>query len=102
MGQPIQVETTQLGDVVIFGTDRSITGQDGGVYGSREQANTSTRFPAQLAVRLFDADDAVNHVFVASNQIVVRRDTKWSESHIAAATEVVENFFLYYPEAVSG
>ncbi|HSF86764.1 MAG TPA: hypothetical protein VLG28_14065 [Acidimicrobiia bacterium] len=102
MGQPIQVETTTLGDVVIFDTDRSITGQDGAVYASRADAAALDRFPDQLAVRLFDADAAVNHVFVASNQVVVRRSSDWTEAAAAAASDVVANFFLYYPEVVGG
>ena len=102
MGQPIQVETTTLGDVVIFDTDRSITGQDGAAYASRADAEASDLCLDSLAVHLFDADGGVNHVFVASNQVVVRRNTDWTESEAAAAADVVANFFLYYPEAVSG
>jgi hypothetical protein len=101
MGQPIQVETTQVGDVVIFDTDRSITGQDGGVYGSHDEALSSDRFPAQLAARLFGADPGINHVFVASNQVVVRRQAEWTASQVDAAAGVVADFFLYYPDAVS-
>ncbi len=97
MGQPIQVEATQLGDVVIFDTDRSITGQDGAAYASRVEAADSDRFPARLAIELFDADGAIDHVFVASNQVVVRRSQAWTETTIDAAGQVVSDFFLYYP-----
>jgi hypothetical protein len=100
MGQPIQVEATQLGEVVIFDTDRSITGQDGAVFSSREEADRSDRFPARLAVRLFDADAGINHVFVASNQVVVRRKGAWGSDQIDAASRVVADFFLFYPDAV--
>ena len=102
MGQPIQVEATTLGDVVILDTDRSITGQDGAVYANRDDAAASDRFPAQLALRLFDADSRINHVFVASNQVVVRTDRDWTETSVNAVTDVVSDFFLYSPEAVSG
>ena len=102
MGQPIQVEATTLGDVVIFDTDRSITGQDGSAYASREDAAASDRFPAQLAQRIFDADSSVDHVFVASNQVVVRRSAGWTDAAVDDAADVVSRFFLYYPEAVAG
>lgn len=98
MGQPIQVEATQIDDVVMFDTDRSITGQDGGVYSSLDEARSSDRFPAQLAARLFEADERVNHVFVASNQVVVRRQGSWTQADVDAAASVVADFFLYYPE----
>ena len=88
-----------LGDVAIFDTDRSITGQDGGAYASREEASADEDFPAQLAVRLFDLDASINHVFVASNQVVVRRSTGWDDDAVAAATDVVSSFFRYYPDA---
>jgi hypothetical protein len=101
MGQPIQVEVTQIDDVLLFDTDRSITGQDGVVYASRDEALDSDRFPAQLAARIFSADSGVNHVFVASNQVVVRRTGGWDQSQTDAAAAVVADFFLYYPDAAN-
>ncbi len=99
MGQPIQVEATQLGDVVLFDTDRSITGQDGAVYASPDEAAATDEFPAQLAARLFASGTGVNHVFVASNQVVVRRKGQWTSDDIAAASRIVSDFFLFYPDA---
>ena len=72
MGQPIQVAATRLGDVALFDTDRSISGQDGMGFASIAEAEAASEFPAKLAARLFDADSAVDHVFAASNQVVVR------------------------------
>ncbi len=99
MGQPIQVEATQIDDVVLFDTDRSITGQDGTWFESQDAAEGSDRFPAQLAVRLFEADDAIDHVFVASNQVVVRRSAAWEAAQVEASGQIIADFFLYYPDA---
>lgn len=98
MGQPIQVEATQVDNVVMFDTDRSITGQDGVVFSSVDEARASDRFPAQLAARLFESDGSVDHVFVASNQVVVRRAGSWTQAGVDAAASVVADFFLFYPE----
>jgi hypothetical protein len=99
MGQPIQVDATRLGDVVLFDTDRSITGQDGAGYGSAAAAEASDTFPAKLATRVFGADGSVDHVFVASNQVVVRRAGGWSDDAMDAVSRVISEFFLYYPES---
>jgi hypothetical protein len=96
MGQPIKVDATRLDDVVLFDTDRSITGQDGAGFDRSEEAEAS--FPGRLAARLFAADPAANHVFVASNQVVVRRSGGWSDDDVDAASRVIADFFLYYPE----
>lgn len=98
MGQPIQVESSVIGDVAIFDTDRSITGQDGLSFASAEGANPEEGFPADLASRLFALDDAVNHVFLASNLVVVRRVGGWEDETVGSAAEVVSDFFLVYPE----
>lgn len=102
MGQPIKVEATQVSEVVIFDTDRSITGQDGSGFASLEEAAAVEIFPAQLAARLFQSDDTIDHVFVASNQVVVRRPSGWDTADVARASGVITDFFLFYPEAASG
>ena len=53
MGQSIVVEDHNVnGDVVMFATDRSITGQDGVSYRSIEAARESEIFPGTLAERI--------------------------------------------------
>ena len=99
MGQPIQVDATRLDDVALFDTDRSITGQDGAGFASAGEAEASDSFPAQLAARLFAADASVDHVFVASNQVVLRRSGGWSDGDVDTASQVISDFFLYYPES---
>lgn len=101
MGQPIQVDATRLDDVALFDTDRSITGQDGAGFGSAAEAEASHVFPGKLAARLFGADGSIDHVFVASNQVVARRSGGWSDDDVDAASRVISDFFLYYPESSS-
>ena len=99
MGQPIEVTFSTVEDVLLIAADRSLTGQDGVAYSSAAEAEADDRFPGELASRLFAADPAIDHVFVASNQIVVRRLGGWDD-HIAPVTGVVEDFFLHYRDAV--
>jgi len=102
MGQPIEVAATRFDDVVVFDTDRSISGQDGEDFGSREDADAGATFPAQLAQRLFAGVDGVDHVFVASNQVVMRRSGQWDQPEVDAAAQVISDFFLYYPDTATG
>jgi len=97
MGQSIVVEDTVVsGDVVMFATDRSITGQDGVAYRSIDAARESTIFPGTLAERIFEADGGVDHVFVASNQVVVRRTSGWEDDHVAEISQVISDLFRFY------
>ena len=100
MGQTIEVQAQQVDTVVIFDTDRSITGQDGSSYTSADlpDHDSAAPFPARLAARLFAGLDDVDHVFVASNQVVVKRDVGWTEDTIDTATEIISQFFRYYPD----
>lgn len=101
MGQTIKVlGTTLVGDVAIIDTDRSITGQDGSSYASA--ADSANDFPGHLATRLFERVDGVNHVFVASNQVVLGREGGWDDKSLATATEVVSDFFVFYDEEEAG
>ena len=97
MGQSIQVEAAHVGESVIFSTDRSITGQDGVSYSSADEASADARFPGLLASKLFEADDALTSIFVASNQVVAGRDGGWGDDGIAAASQLIADFFLFYP-----
>ena len=96
MGQSIQTTSTTIGDVLLLDGDRAITGQDGTVYPTADAAAADDRFPGRLAGSLFEADEAVNHVFVASNQIVIRRSGGWDDDSISAIRATVERFFVFY------
>ena len=96
MGQAIEVQAAEVGDVVIFTTDRSVTGQDGVSYPTVAAANEDATFPGLLASRLYDEDELVTNVFVASNLVVVGRGGGWDESAVAALSRVISGFFLFY------
>lgn len=100
MGQPISIAgTTVDGPMAAFHTDRGITGQDGVSFSSLEHATAADSFPGDLASRLFTADEAVDHVFVASNQVVVRRSGGWDDASLDAAAAIVTAFFVFYADA---
>ncbi len=97
MGQVINVtKITVIGDAAVFDSDRSISGQDGDGYDSAEQAADDSTFPAQLAEAIFGGDEAIGHVHVASNSVVVKRPGGWSDSDTAATAAVIREFFVFY------
>ncbi|NNF62977.1 MAG: hypothetical protein HKN07_01850 [Acidimicrobiia bacterium] len=97
MGQIINVTTQVLDDVALFDADRSITGQDGSAYANEGEAELDTTFPGRLAHRLFGVDSSIGHVFVASNQVVVRRSGGWPPAALKVASETISEFFVFYP-----
>jgi hypothetical protein len=99
MGQSITVGATPLDRVVVFSADRSLTGQDGAAFGSAEEAAAAAGFPAALATRLFTSDPAIDHVYVASSEVVVRRSGDWDPDSIRAAATIIEDLFRFYSEA---
>lgn len=100
MGQPIEITgTTTIDDVVLFHTDRSITGQDGVAFADRHDAEGHGGFPGRLAAAIAAADGAVDHVYIASNEVVVRRSGGWDDTATSAIGEVIRRFFLFYRSA---
>jgi hypothetical protein len=96
MGQRIVVEQpVVVGDVVIFETDRSLTSMAGAGFESQQAAEDASGFAADLARRMYAADEALTQVYVYSNTIVARRDGGWDDG-LDAASRIVEEFFLYY------
>jgi hypothetical protein len=98
VGQLIEVEVTRLGTVAMFDTDRSLSGQDGESYASEAEAAAGTTFPARLAERLLDHDDALVNVYVYSNTVSITRSTEWSEADADAIVDIVRNFLVHYEE----
>ena len=97
MGQTIEINKTDVIDhVLVIDTDRSLAGQDGEAFSGVETARLRVTFPAQLAVRLFEADPAVDHVFVMSNTVSVRRPTGWDDASVDVASRTVSEFFRFY------
>jgi hypothetical protein len=100
MGQQIEVlQRTVVDGVLLVTTDRSVTGQDGVGYSSQEAAAAGAGFGAALAAEILASDTAIDHVYVASNQVVVRRDGGWDDAAADAASVVVSEFFRYYPDS---
>ena len=97
MGQTIQIRDTDVvDDVLLVSTDRSFTGQDGESYGPGNPIGSDAIFPAQLAGRLFESDPSIDHVYVMSNVLSIRRKGGWDDPSVGAAREVVGSFFLFY------
>jgi hypothetical protein len=100
VGQRIKVDGTRVIDAsLLISTDRSLTGTDGEGYDSSEAAASGSTFPAKLAVELFESDDAIVRVYVSQNVVVVTRADGWPDEASESAQRVVEEFFLFYPEA---
>ena len=96
MGQSISVASKQINEVCIFTTDRVLTGQDGSGYGSADEAAAATGFGAQLASRLFDSDAAIDHVYVAASEVIVRRNEPWDTGSTAAAAQTITDLHRFY------
>ncbi len=97
MGQTIEIlNTTVLDEVLVVDTDRSLAGQDGEAFGGPPDEDALS-FPARLARRLFDADGGIDHVFVMSNAVSVRRRGGWDDDSVAATASLVAEFFRFYP-----
>ncbi len=98
MGQTIEVKSVVLGDVALFDTDRSVTGQDGHGFDSMAAARTEETTAARLAAALFAAEAGIDHVFVLSNQVTARRIGGWTEQTAGEAAEIIRDFFIFYEE----
>lgn len=98
MGQMIEVKSVVLGDVALFDTDRTLTGQDGHGFDSSAAAQAEATTAARLAAALFSSEGAINHVFVLSNQVTVRRTGEWSNESLGQAADVIRGFFIFYEE----
>lgn len=96
MGQSITVESKPQDGFCIFTTDRTLTGQDGARFSSVEDIGDATDFPATLAARLFAGDRAVDHVYIASNDVIVRRAGQWNPASIETASVTISELFRFY------
>jgi hypothetical protein len=94
MGQRIDVAAVLLGEVAIFDSDRSLTGQDGSGFSKGDELDDA--FPARLAGRVFEADPEADHVFVASSQVVVRRSGPWDEAAAERISSVIRELLVFY------
>ena len=97
MGQTIEVlDTTELGETLMISADRSWSGQDGEAFSAAPTERET--FPAELAARLFDSGLGIDHVYVMSNTVSMRRPGGWDADGIEAAAAVISGFFRFYGE----
>ena len=100
MGQRIEIDgTTVVDGTVVFTTNRSLTGTTGEGYESAEVAGDSGTFGGKVAAKLFEADTSLGRVYVDQNAVVVTKDGEWDAESVATVSHVIEDFFLFYPEA---
>ena len=98
MGQPMQVlNTTVVDAIAMFATDRGVTGQEGVSLARGDEAGEG--FPSALAGEIFATDDRIEHAFVVSNQVVVRRTDGWDEAALGEVADVISGFFVFYSGA---
>ena len=97
MGQTIEVlDQIELGETLLISSDRSWSGQDGEAFS--EAPTERQTFPAELAARLFDAGLGIDHVYVMSNTVSIRRPGGWESEATATAAAVISSFFRFYVE----
>ena len=97
MGQKIEItRSVTIGDVVVFDTDRTFSGQDGERYQSAGEAEAGTTYPAALAGRLFAVDAAVCSVYVTSNIVTIEREGGWDDGAVDQSGSIISDFFLFY------
>lgn len=98
MGLQIEVEHVRLGDVVIFDTDRSLSGQEGETFSDAETAGASDTFPARLAADLFAARPEIKSVYVYSNTVSVRGPGEWTSEQADLCGGVIRNCLVHYDQ----
>ena len=97
MGQTVEIlDADVVGDVLMLSTDRSFTGQDGEHYFPGDTIREDDIFPARLAGRLLESDPSIDHVYVMSNVLSIRRPGGWDDPAVTAARDVVSSFFRFY------
>lgn len=100
MGQRIEIDGARVvDDSVIVSTNRSLTGTDGEGYDAAADTEDVDTFGAKVAAELFASDNSLARVFVESNVVVLTRTGGWDDTAVASARTVIEDFFLFYPEA---
>jgi len=97
VGQTIEIlKTTAIDHMLVIETDRNLASQNGESYAGIDAAGRGTTFPAKLATRLFEADAGIDHVFVMSNTVSVRRPRGWDDVHVEVTRRVVGEFYRFY------
>ena len=96
MGQLIEVDHLVLGNVALFDTDRSLSGQEGESYADAETAAASGTFPGRVAAALLTEIPSIVSVYVFSNTISARRSGGWSDATAGTAARIIRNSLVHY------
>jgi len=96
LGQLIEVDHLLLGEVAVFDTDRSLSGQEGETYRSAEAAGQADTFPARLAAELFEVTPSLTSVYVFSNTVSVRRFGGWTDDLLTAMSDTIRHSLAFY------
>ena len=100
MGQAIEIMGTETVDEsVIVTMNRSLTSQVGEGYNSAADTDGSDSFGALLAMRLFEVDESIGRVYIASNTVVLHKPGGWESASVSSVSAVIEDLFLFYPGA---
>jgi hypothetical protein len=96
MGQDVEIkQSVALDGVLIVDTDRSFTGQDGHAITPGAEVDG---VPRLLAERLFGLDLGIDHIYVLSNTVTVRRPGAWDEDSAGAVERAIRSFLRYYAD----
>ena len=98
MGQLIEVDHVLLGDVAVFDTDRSFSGQEGETFPDAEAAAASDTFSGLVANALFEAVPSLISVYVFSNALSIRRLGTWTDEQASAAAGIIRNSLVHYTQ----
>ena len=96
MGQLIEVDHLVLGDVALFDTDRSLSGQEGESYADPETAGSSGTFPGLVAAALLAEIPSIESVYVFSNTVSVKKSGGWSLQSAETAARIIRNSLVHY------
>lgn len=96
MGQLIEVDHLVLGNVALFDTDRSLSGQDGESYADPETAAASGTFPGRVAAALLTEIPSIESVYVFSNTISAKQSGGWSDESADTAARIIRNSLVHY------
>ena len=96
MGQLIEVDHLLLGDVALFDTDRSLSGQEGESYADPETAAAAGTFPGDVAAALLVEIPSIEIVYVFSNTISAKQSGGWSVESAETASGIIRNSLIHY------
>lgn len=96
MGQDVEIkDSVTLDGVLIVDTDRTFTGQDGHAISPDTEVDGVVGL---LAERLYGLNLGIDHIYVLSNTVTVRRPEPWDEDSAGAVERAIHSFLRYYSD----